>query len=408
MKIVLFTENNYCGGLDIFLTTLINYWPDPADKLVLICNRTHPGLEIITERVSRELSIQAHDLPMALDMLEHVRRLPGGKILSKALSPLVRYVTFVRHLHGIRGMLKREQPDRLMVVNGGYPGGDTCRAAILAWNSMRGSRPPAIHNVHNLASRSRWWERPAENFIDRRVAGSTLALVAVSRACAASIPENRPLAAGVPVKVIYNGIATPQAVPANSLLSFLGIGSDVPLGLMLGTYEPRKGHDYLLQAWQQVVRQLPKARLVIAGFGYPPQFAHVQALVAHYGLEANVTLLGFRSDTTAMIADADVLLVASQAFESFGLTLVEAMAQQVPVVATITGGIPEVVGDGEAGFLVSPHDPDGFAQRIITLLADPDLRQRLGRQGYARYREMFTANRMAGEYAALVKGDVAA
>lgn len=187
-------------------------------------------------------------------------------------------------------------------------------------------------------------------------------------------------------------------------MELLGIGPEVPLALMLGTYEPHKGHEFLLRAWRRVVAQRPEGRLVVAGFGYPAQLDHVDGLVSRLGLEASVTLLGFRSDVAAMIADTDVLLLSSQAFESFGLTLVEAMAQGKPVVATTMGGIPEVVGDDEAGFLVPASDDDGFAQRILALFADPALRARKGGQGQQRYRRLFTAERMAADYAALVKG----
>ena len=104
-----------------------------------------------------------------------------------------------------------------------------------------------------------------------------------------------------------------------------------------------------------------------------------------------------------LIEAVDVLLVSSQAFESFGLAIVEAMARSTPVVATNVGGIPEVIGQDEGGYYVDADDVEGFAQRILSLLADDGLRGQIGNAGYKRYRNLFTVERMAREYAAIVR-----
>lgn len=407
MRIALVTENTYCGGLDSFIVTLVEAWPHPEDELVLVCNHDHPGLEVIGRRVTRKLAILGHRLPLASRWLA---RLPAGPV-AKALSPLARYGAFAAQLLGMRRLLGKLRPDRVMVINGGYPAGDSCRAASIAWDQIRGTRPKAVHNVHNLAYPARWWEAPLERLIDARVGQASAAFIAVSEACAASLPANRPdaVAAGTPVGHVHNGILPPPE-PAAALRAELGIAADAPLALMLGTYEARKGHELLLRAFAKVVAGLPEARLVICGFGYPHDVARVEALVAAHGLEGRVHLLGFRDDVPALLRAADVLVVASQSFESFGLTLVEAMAQRVPVLATRVGGVPEVVGGEDepdcAGFLVAHDDCDAYADKLERLLADEGLRRRFGEQGHARYSRRFTAARMAGEYAALVRGAV--
>lgn len=403
MKVLFFTENSYCGGLDTFLITLMDHWPDGDDELVLICNRGHPGLAVITERIHRKIRIIVHTLPMAADWLAQIGRLPGGGKLAKLASPFVRYLVLAIQLIGVRQLLKAERPDRVMVVNGGYPAGDSCRAASIAWDWVRGDRPRAVHNIHNLAYPSRWWDRAMEHWIDRRVGRATSAFVAVSQVCAVSLTLHRPAAAVAPVIRVYNGIAATPWSGGARLRDELGLDDHVSLVLMLGTYEPRKGHDFLLAAWELVVAALPAAQLVICGHGSPEQVAHVESMVRERGLAANVHLFGFRGPVDALIAGCDVLLVASKAFESFGLTLVEAMAQKVPVVATTVGGVPEVVGDNEAGYLVAHGDTVTYAERIVALLRDPDLRQRFGQQGYTRYLRLFTAERMAADYARLVK-----
>ena len=114
-------------------------------------------------------------------------------------------------------------------------------------------------------------------------------------------------------------------------------------------------------------------------------------------------LEGFRSDIPVLIEATDVLLVASQDFESFGLTIVEAMAGSTPVVATDVGGIPEVIGENEGGYYLPSDDVKGFAERIVAFLENQELREKVGKTGYERYQKMFTAERMAKKYSALLR-----
>jgi L-malate glycosyltransferase len=406
MKIAIFTENSYCGGLDSFLVYLIDQWPHPEDELVIICNASHPGLKVIAGRTKRHCRIVAHTIPLQWEWMDRFARLPLLGRLRKVLSPLVRYPFFVAYLVGANQILRREAPDRLMVVNGGYPGGDTNRAATIAWGSLRGTRPPSVHNVHNLAIVPRWWERAIENVIDSCVARHTLAFVAVSEACGRSL-ANRPMfQKGCRVDVIYNGIpniACSSLTDRSAMRDRLNVPKDAPMCLMLGTFELRKGHAFLLRAFQLVVGAVPAAHLVICGYGTVADVKRVRALVDEFGLARHVRIEGFREDVQDLLAASDLVVVPSQTFESFGLMIVEAMAQRVPVVATNVGGIPEVLGADEGGRRVASHDVAGFAERIVEFLGDKALRQRTGGHGYERYRKRFTAERMAGEYALLLR-----
>ena len=87
----------------------------------------------------------------------------------------------------------------------------------------------------------------------------------------------------------------------------------------------------------------------------------------------------------------------SSVTEGLGTSLLDAMASSKPIVGTRTGGIPEVVVDGETGFLVEPHDPAGLAATIVRLLDDADLRDRMGRAGLTRVRTRFSVERMIDE-----------
>lgn len=408
MKIVFLTENTYCGGLDSFLVSLVNYWPYPEDELKFICNASHPGIEVIRKSLTRPCTVIAHKIPTSLDLVRAAERNRFLGFVRKPFSPLLRYAYFLYYIIRLRSELLEGRPDRLMVINGGHPGGDTCRAAVISWGLFAGYRPHAIYNFHNLASTPRWFEKWPDKFIDFFVAKYSKAIIGVSRVCAASLRKRMSERAMKNVSCIYNGISAPKvsATPhAISLKEEFGFPPDSLVCLMLATYEPRKGHDFLFRAFRQVIAEIPSARLLICGYGYPDEIERVKTLVDQYGLSGQVSLQGFRRDIDFLLSQSDLLLVASQAFESFGLTSAEAMARRVPVVATRVGGIPEVVADGEGGYCVESDDVEGYARIMVNFLSNPELRKSQGEMGYRRYKTHFAAELMAEQYAKVIRAD---
>ena len=109
---------------------------------------------------------------------------------------------------------------------------------------------------------------------------------------------------------------------------------------------------------------------------------------------------GFWIDRHELIEETSVVVVSAQAFESFGLTLVEAMSHKVPVVSTRIGGTVEVMNEEEGGFSVETNDLEGFASRIILLLSDNNVWREKSNGGYQRYLEHFRIERVSEEYAA--------
>ncbi|WP_435627908.1 glycosyltransferase family 4 protein [Candidatus Ferrigenium straubiae] len=404
MKITFLTENIHCGGLDSFLISLVNHWPYPEDELRIICNPAHPGYQVLKDRIIRPCEVVRHDISTYPVLVSKSNRNRFLRTARRVLSPLLRYGYFVYYLIRLRSIFAKWQTDRLMVVNGGHPGGDTCRAAVIAWRLFHEDKPRAIYNFHNLANMPNRIDRLPEKLMDSWLVSNARALVGVSKICAESLRKRIGDTAMNKVSYIYNGIAEPveSANLGTSLREELGIPAGVPLCLMLATYEPRKGHDFLFRAFQKVIAAIPNAHLVVCGYGYPEEVERVRHLIELYDLSRHVNLQGFRSDVDAMLKQADVLLVASQIFESFGLTSVEAMANRVPVVATRVGGVPEVVADGEGGFCVGPDDVQGYANHIIAFLKESDFRKEQAKKGYQRYRRLFSAERMAKEYAMLV------
>ncbi|MBF0104192.1 MAG: glycosyltransferase [Deltaproteobacteria bacterium] len=402
MKILFFTENTHRGGMDRVMINLINHWPDPQDELVLACNAEHPGLVDMEGQISRPVVMIRHTAFAYRRIITLTERSPILSFFRKLLSPIFKYLCFFISIFTLGRLIKKIGPDRVMIIMGGYPGGDTCRAAAIAcrlW--LKGHKP--VLSVHNDATRSRWFEALQEMCIDLLVAGSMSRIVTVSHACAASFKWRGLLIHKRPVDVVYNGIPDMAAEALDSLDGgALMLPSGAQICLMLGTYELRKGHRFLIEVFKRVAAKITGVHLVICGYGKEHEVAGVKKMVSESGLSQRIHLSGFKSNVAALIAKAHVLVIPSQSHESFGLTAVEAMALRVPVVATNVGGIPEVVADGAGGFCFAPDDVSGFAEAVINFLTDEKLRREQGGLGYQRYQALFTASKMAERYYALV------
>ncbi len=135
--------------------------------------------------------------------------------------------------------------------------------------------------------------------------------------------------------------------------------------------------------------EFPRVRFVLCGAPSLPArkyFERVQALAR----DLNVELLGWREDIAAIFSEIDLLVVPSKE-EAMGRVLVEAFAAGVPVIGFAIGGIPEVVGDGETGFLVHPSTPQALAARIRELLnGDAETLRRISRNARRAWEERYT------------------
>src|SRR6266511_1139245 len=191
------------------------------------------------------------------------------------------------------------------------------------------------------------------------------------------------------VSVVYYGV-DPAFVPRPASRGFLdryGLRGH-PVVLFFGGLKPRKNLFLLLDVWAPVAARRPEARLVIAGDG--PLRSRLERHAARLGLQSRVVFTGYvpEAEKAAHFNLADVFLFPS-AMEGFGFTVAEAMSAGVPVVASDRGSIPELVTDGESGFVCDPATPDRFVERLALLLGDSALRDKFGAAGRERTDRLF-------------------
>ena len=188
---------------------------------------------------------------------------------------------------------------------------------------------------------------------------------------------------------IYNGLDLERVnfkIDSSKVRQEFGIG-DVPTAGMFCRLIPQKSPEYFLIAAKEVLKEIPDAKFMLVGSG--SLFLSLQEKVKELSLEKNFILTGFRSDVLSIMSAVDVVVFSSLR-EGFSIALLEAMACEKPVVATSVGGNPEVIVDGETGFMVPPKNPDALAKRIIWIFQNLEKAEEIGKLGRKRLEEKFT------------------
>ena len=214
------------------------------------------------------------------------------------------------------------------------------------------------------------------------------------------------------VVVIHNGVtphvALEQAPP--SVRREFGMEEGAPIVMMASRLQRWKGVHVFLEAAAQVVESRPGVQFLVVGgalFGLEEQYAvGLRKQVEDLELSDSVHFAGFRSDVSRFYAEADLVVHCSIEPEPFGMVVVEAMDYGKPVIATNIGGPMEIVEAGVTGLLVPPKDASQLAQAILSLLADPVRRTRMGDAGAVRVREHFGAKLMVNKLEELYEGMV--
>ncbi|MDD4607462.1 MAG: glycosyltransferase [Patescibacteria group bacterium] len=192
------------------------------------------------------------------------------------------------------------------------------------------------------------------------------------------------------IQVIYNGI---------DLNKFTFCPREInqrqPIIGTIARLEPQKGQEFLIQAFQQVLKKYPQANLWIIGYGSLE--GKLKKQVADLNLDPAVKFWGGRMDIIEKLKQLDIFVLASE-WEGLGIALIEAMASGLPVIGTRVGGIPELIQDGETGLLVKSQSVEELSQAIIKLLDQPELSFKLGQQASQVVKQNFDIQKMVKAY----------
>lgn len=346
------------GGAERHILNLFRAFDKQAVDASVCCLFRAPFAEM-----AREAGFSVHVVPM--------RHKLDFRVMSKLTSLIRRSEAEIVHTHGVRANLM----GRLAARQAGH------KKVLTTVHSLLEMDHPGF--ISSLAN----------SLVERASRGLTDKFIAVSQGLkdklvSGGLPEDR-------VTVIYNGIEPGEfrrPDDPDAALRKLGITLGVPVVGVVARLHLVKGHRFFLEAAADVLTQRPDTRFLVIGDG--PCLPALKGQARRLGIEEKVIFTGFVDDVRPVMAGLD-LLVISSLWEGFGLSAVEAMALEVPVVATEVGGLPEVVKHGETGLLAPPANASALAKGIIWMLEHPEATSEMVKKGKANVLEKFSAQAMA-------------
>jgi glycosyltransferase involved in cell wall biosynthesis len=384
---ILFIENSVgLSGSTISLCTLLNYLDPDLFEAHIVLSRSEQetyllehlrrpgGLAVIAPRRSLR---QAPVVRRLLDALGDGRPRLCRLILQVA-SLLDVVVVTVPYAWRISRYAKRRKI-QLIHQNNGFDLGSLILSRLL--------RVPLI-----AYQRGDEWNSPAVRWLSRGVRHFI--------ANSATTQANLTVALGIPsrkVSVIYPplDLQTLRITRTSTVTrATFGLAPSTRCFGILGMLLPWKGHVVFLRATQRVFERIPDARAFVIGAAPPRGKEYereLRALAQELGIADRVIFTGFRPDVPELLQLLDVVAHASIDPEPFGRVIAEAMAMRRPVIATRAGGPTEIIDDSRTGFLVPPGDDEALADRLIALLENPTLAERIAEAGYTAVRDRFSA-----------------
>jgi glycosyltransferase involved in cell wall biosynthesis len=272
--------------------------------------------------------------------------------------------------------LRREAPDLVYLCNGVTKNLDVLVA------SARAGIPTLVHEkgYRRIGPRERLMSRWIDTFI-----GMTDLVTAHARR--RGVQARRHL-------TVYDGIDCERFTTGGgaAVRREFGIPEQAPVVGIVGHIQGWKGQDLVVQAMAKLHATHPELSCLIVGGIHRQGVEYAERIrtrIATEHLENHVILTGERRDVPACLDAMDVAIHSSTNPEPFGRVLIEAMALGRPLIAPREGGPLEIVVDGETGILIPPRDPDALAEAIDRLIADPELRRRMGEAARARVDAVF-------------------
>lgn len=247
-----------------------------------------------------------------------------------------------------------------------------------------------VYTPHTINIRNRRWQKLYWQF-EKSLSAITDRIISINDADRQTLIQ-----LGVSAEkliTVYNGIDLarfdPLAPPPAEIKNLYGTGQ--ALVMQVGRMNEQKAPFDFLEGARQVLGQMPAARFVLVGDG--PLLESVRQKIRADGLENRVYAVGAQPQAFRWMQAADIVTLTSY-WEGSPYTLLEAMAWCKPVVATGVNGCPELVHEGETGFLVPPGEPNEWADRVLRLLADPQCRRKMGESGRKHLENNFTIKLM--------------
>ena len=343
------------------------------------------GMENVVARLGRGLCDRGHDVGFTCiefagrlgeDLVQH------GYRVKAIPSPGIRTILFPIPL---TRWFRSLQPDVVHTHSGAWL--KAARAAAHA------GVPRIIHTIHGLHDVEPWFGPALKRFAAR--------YTAVTAAVSEPLHHYLRDQVGLPADrlcTILNGVDTDAFVPgprSGAIRQSYSLPSETVVVGHVARFSPVKDHQTLVRAFATLTRSRPEAFLALAGDG--PLRPAVERLTNELGISHRVAFLGHRTDVLSVYRDIDVFVLPSLA-EGTSMSILEAMACGVAVVATAVGGTPDLLADGAAGMLVRPGDADGLAGALDRVVGDAEVRARFAQAARSRAMARYSHADMLNAY----------
>ena len=300
------------------------------------------------------------------------------------MPSLIREVRPIQDLKALFSMLRLFRSEKPQIVHT-----HSSKAGILGrWAARLAGVPFIFHTAHGFGFHD--FQRPLVKrvyvWLERVTSKITTKLVVVSYANAEKGERNGVFQRGdwILCRDAISVTEFMQPGPRRQKLSEWGIPNDKLVVGMIACLKPQKSPIDFVDVAARVLKENAQAHFVLAGDGeLRPQ---VESRIEEHGIGSHFTLLGWQTDMPEVYRNLDIVVLTSL-WEGLPCVFSEAMAGDLPIVATNVDGAREAIVDGENGFLHEPHDVEGMAKSVLKLLQDPRLRQTMGNRGKSRVME---------------------
>lgn len=323
------------------------------------------GTEIATYNIAKHLARRGHEVHVitALDTGLPKESTEEGIYVHRIFWQKIRFVGVISFWTKVFLVLRKVNPDIIHAQSIGI-----CIPAFIAKKLLR--KPYVV------------WGRGSDVYLPGKFTKSISKLVLKNANTVIALTDDMKREmqniCSREVSVIPNGIDLTSFgdLSRKEARSKLQIKEGEKVILFVGTLRPVKGVRYLIEAMSGVNQDHPKAKLMLVGDGEERE--ELESLVEEFGLNERVKFIGRvqNEEIPQYMVASDVLVLPSLS-EGFPVTILEAMASGLPIVATKVGGLPEIIKDGENGILVESKSPDEIAEKVLLILGDDGLREKI-------------------------------
>lgn len=348
--------------------------------LILNTSKKWAGTEAHSIVLATELIKKGHSVKMGCDPLGHIYKRAGMRGIP--VFP-VRITNSAQRILALPDLLRHAKNKDVIISN--------CGSEILSTAlTSKFLKIKSIFIVHSLGRISFLKRLLLSRYIDKTV---SVSLAVCKHLIENKIPEKK-------IHLIHNGVEIDRFKPieAKDIKAEFGLRPDEYIIGTAARLTRSKGVFELIEAISILSKKRKNIRLIIAGDG--PERNSLELFAKYLGVSERIIFAGLRNDIEKIYSAMDVFILPS-INEPFGLAILEAMAVGKPVIATNTGGIPEIIRHEETGLLIEPRSPKAIAEAIDILIEKPEFSKKISQAGKDLLLTEFTSDSMAKKYETL-------